>query len=253
MAGYSPVRCSGRRCAGALLAALVIAGCGGGSHTPAHPATKTTAAVGVSARAGQLAVAVARVEAELRGIPQHGLVLGRNGAAVTITEYGEIDCALCAVVHNSVLPAVIARYVRSGRATLELRPVVETTLSHTLAIAAYATSDQGRGWDFVQLAYRRSRPDTGAPAESSPTLVGALGVNLARWRADLHRPQWQLDIHAALEVAGVAGFATYPVFLVRRSDPASNGAAPAPFIVLGAPQNLAAFSRAIAKALAGRA
>jgi hypothetical protein len=256
-----------RQCAGALLAALALAGCGGSSHAAARASTTTTSATTttsttaarVSAPAEPLAVAVARVDAELRGIPQHGLVLGHSGAPVTITEYGDIDCALCAFVHNGVVPQVIARYVRSGRATLELRPVVESRLSNALALAAFAAGEQGRGWDFIQLAYRRSEKlayrgselDTGAPAESSQVMAGTLGLNLARWRADLQRGQWPIDIKAAQDVAHLAGFATYPVFLVRRAD-TSHGTVPAPYIVLGAPQTLAAFSRAIATASAAR-
>jgi len=253
------------RCAAVgLFGMLALAGCGSGAAHTATAATQasattttTTSTTSTTATrtaatpvtpAEPLSAAAHQVAAQLRGISQRGLVLGRSGASVTIIEYGDLVCGLCAAVHDSVLPTVIARYVRSGRATLELRPLAEGSASNALARAAYAAGVQGRGWEFVQLSYRRSGL-AGTVAEPREALARALGLDLVRWRADLGRASWKIDIDGAHEVANVAGFSAYPVFLVTHTV-RDIIKAPAPYIVLTAPTSVGAFDRAIAKALA---
>ena len=84
--------------------------------------------------------------------------------------------------HRDVLPEVIERYVRTGKASLEFRGVAgdDASEARDLALASWAASAQRHGWDFLQLAYLRSlegrrcrgrcrsRP-RGSPAPSAST------------------------------------------------------------------------------------
>jgi hypothetical protein len=251
--------CSGTR--RVALVALVLAGCGSGaasvttaaSHQPPRTSSSSvsTAASTANRPAVPLSVAAAGVEAQLRGIPQRGLVLGRTNAPVTIVEYADLLCTQCAAVHDEVLPAVIAGAVRSGRASLELRPVVGSSASGALAVAAYSAGVQGRGWQFVQLAYRRIGI-AGSPPEPARALAGALAINLPRWRGDLGRASWKTDIAGALDVVQVAGFSVYPVFLITNAQQ-SPTKAPLPYVVVTDPASAHSINVAIAKALARRA
>jgi hypothetical protein len=249
-----------RRVALCALGALVLAGCGSVAASITTAASQqlargssssvSTVATTTDGPVVPLPVAAAGVEAELRGIPQHGLVLGRANAPVTIVEYADLLCTECAAVHDDVLPAVIAGAVRSGRATLELRPVVGSSASGALAVAAYAAGVQGRGWQFVQLAYRRIGI-AGSPAEPAQALASALAINLPRWRGDLGRASWKTDIAGALDVVRVAGFSVYPVFLITNAAQ-SPTKAPLPYVVLTDPASARSIDLAIAKALARR-
>jgi len=184
------------------------------------------------------------VRGELHGIAQHGLVLGRPSAPVTIIEYASLACSPCAAVHRSVVPVVIDRYVRNGAASLEFRTIADSPRSNALAFGAYAASLQRRGWDFIQLAYLQSvsgqragrEPSTGSSAE----LVAALGLDVRRWHDGLRNPEWPRLIDAAISVLKVARFAGDPVFLVRRPGQR--------FIVLTQPTSVGEFAAAIAKA-----
>jgi protein-disulfide isomerase len=253
-----------RRSAVALLGALVLGGCGSGaaavasrtvssSKTTAQTsstATVTPVVTSPAAPAVALSADAARVEAELHGIAQRGLVLGRVDAPVTIVEYADLLCTVCAEVHDNVLPAVIAGAVRAGRASLELRPVVGSSASRALALAAYSAGVQGRGWQFVQLAFRRIGV-AGSPAEPAQALAAALSLDLRRWRSDLKLGSWKTDISGALDVVRVAGFGAYPVFLVARAA-VSSTTQPPPYIVVTAPSSARSLERAIAEALARR-
>src|SRR5262249_49804268 len=140
----------------------------------------------------------------------------------------------CAGIHSGVLEKVIQHYVRTGKASLEFRGIAPATPSEALsfALASYAASAQQRGWDFLQLAYRRSleRGITGGQAERPARLAAALGLDRRRFGADLGRPAWKIEVAAARSVAAVGHFQTYPVFLLRaRARPSQ------PFVVLTRP------------------
>ena len=235
--------------------ALLAAGCGGGSDTaaPAESASTagaaptTTPSPAAPAVVVPLAASAQRVRAQLRGIAQHGLVLGNPKAPITIVEYGTFACPQCAGLHEHVLGTVIERYVRTGKASLEFRGVAPPAPSQalSLALASYAASAQRHGWDFLQLAYRRSaeRGVTGQRAERPARLAAALGLDRRRFGADLGKPAWKVQVAAARSVAAVGRFQTYPVFLVRaRSRPTE------PFVVLTRPSTVEEFDGAIARA-----
>ena len=246
-----------RQGAAALLtvaALCVAAGCGGSGST--ESATTTASAgthTGVTATGASLprplAGTVARVRRELRGIPQHSLVLGSPTAPVSIVEYGHFACPTCAAAHRTVVPEVIERYVRTGKASLEFRGIGGDTPSRArdLALSAAAASAQRRGWEYVQLAYLRGLEKPGAaqgtPSESPAQLATALGLDMEAWDDELVRPSRLAQVEAAANVAAVARFSNYPVFLLRaRTSPEQ------PFVVLTAPSSVGAFATAIAKA-----
>jgi protein-disulfide isomerase len=226
-----------------VVGALAVSGCGGGETAPATAATAATSAPTLAP--ATLGDAVVRVRSQLRGIAQQGLVLGSPGAPVAIVEYAKLDgCPACSRVHSSLLPAVIARYVRTGQVSLEFRAVATTDRSHDLALGAHAASPQHRGWDVIQLAYLwgRGRSQTPRESESSERLVRSLGLDLGRWREDRRKPLWRSLIGAALQVVNATRIEGSPVFLVRRVG--YDG----PFVVVTAPTTVDEFSTAIEEA-----
>ena len=229
-----------------------MAGCGGDKDAaaPATTATSTQATTveqPTTTTDATLATSAARVRQQLKGIPQHGLVLGSPTAPVTIVEYGTFACPTCAALHRDVLPKVIERYVRTGKASLEFRGVAgdDASEARDLALASWAASAQRHGWDFLQLAYLRSLAGTlpGAGPESTARLAGALGLDAKRLGADTARPEWMTQVRAAANVAGVARMSSFPVFLLRaRTKPDQ------PFVVLTQPGSVRSFVDAVAKA-----
>jgi protein-disulfide isomerase len=64
----------------------------------------------------------ARVDAELQGIPQDGQTLGDPGAPVTVTEFGDPQCPVCAAFSQQIAPQLIATEVKSGAAKYVYQP-----------------------------------------------------------------------------------------------------------------------------------
>jgi len=88
------------------------------------------------------------------GIPQDGLVLGKADAPVTIAEYADIQCPFCAEL-AAELPAVVERYVKTGRVKIELRGLAfigDDSLEGMKYV--YAAGAEDKAWDVVDLLYR---------------------------------------------------------------------------------------------------
>jgi protein-disulfide isomerase len=125
------------------------------------------------------------VEQMTNGIPQNGQVLGSAKAPISIVEYMDYKCPVCGAASHNLVPPLIKDYVRTGKATIELRPVhvIQGNQSETAALAGLATAPQNRMWYFTELILRNQG------SELDPWLTQAVltdaaktsGVNIAAW------------------------------------------------------------------------
>lgn len=235
----------------AIALAVAAAACGGDATVTSPTTTTETTGTPTTTATGSampLAEAARAVERQLAGIPQSGLVLGRRPAPVTIIEYASFDCPTCATVHADVVPALIDRWVRTGKASLEFRILVAGDHDLALALAVHAARPQQRGWQMIQLEYLRSTgagSDPAAAVETPSSYARALGLDVPRWERDVDRPRWAADVRAALSVFKVARWGETPVFLVRRL-----GLDDQPFTVVSAPASADELDAAIDAVLA---
>ncbi len=89
-----------------------------------------------------------------KGIPQHGNVLGKASAPVTMVEYIDLQCPVCRAFETEVMPTIIDRYVRTGKVKVEARTIAFIGAdSDRGRRAAIAASRQNRLFDFEQLLY----------------------------------------------------------------------------------------------------
>jgi protein-disulfide isomerase len=92
--------------------------------------------------------------ATFRGIPEHDGVLGDPRAPLTLTEYVDLQCPICAEASKQTLPWLAEHYVRTGKAKLELRTLhfIGPDSERAARVAAGAER-QGRLWPFVEAFY----------------------------------------------------------------------------------------------------
>jgi protein-disulfide isomerase len=57
------------------------------------------------------------------GVRERGELLGRRTAPARIVLFADLKCPACAPFERTVLPTVVRRLVRTGRASIELRLV----------------------------------------------------------------------------------------------------------------------------------
>src|SRR3954452_13814761 len=90
----------------------------------------------------------------LAGIPEHRGVLGAAGAPVTVTEFIDLQCPVCAATARTELPALIDDHVRTGQVKLraELLHFIGPD-SVTAADFAAGAMRQNRLWPFILSFY----------------------------------------------------------------------------------------------------
>jgi protein-disulfide isomerase len=88
------------------------------------------------------------------GIPEKDGVLGQPDAPITVTEYLDPQCPICAEASKANLPDLIENYVKTGKVKLQAR-----TLSFigpdsvTAAKWAHGAAQQGKLWAFMETFY----------------------------------------------------------------------------------------------------
>src|SRR5689334_11453311 len=55
------------------------------------------------------------------GIPEHNGVLGDPHAPVTVTEFVDLQCPICAEASRTLLPSLVRDYVKTGKVKLQAR------------------------------------------------------------------------------------------------------------------------------------
>ncbi len=94
------------------------------------------------------------------GVPEQGAVLGAPGAPVTLVEFGDLQCPVCAAFAQDALPTLIRREVRRGRLRIVFEPLSvigpDSTRGARMALAA---GEQNRLWPFADLFFANQRDE----------------------------------------------------------------------------------------------
>jgi protein-disulfide isomerase len=124
----------------------------------------------------------ADVQQLLRGIQQHGNVLGSLAAPVTMVVYLDLQCPYCRQFETEAMPTLVSRYVRARTLKVEVRPIAfvgpDSVRGRTAMLAA---GRQNRLFDFTQLLYvNQGAENTGWLSEAmiESTAAGIPGLDL---------------------------------------------------------------------------
>ena len=138
---------------------------------------------------GKLVVSNASVVHRLfAGVPQHGNVLGKASAPVTLVEYIDLQCPYCDAFELTVLPDLVSDYVRTGKVKIEAVPLAFIGPdSQRGRLAAIAAAKQDRMFDFMELLYANQQTEnTGWLSDDLVTRAAASipGLNVPRLLAE---------------------------------------------------------------------
>jgi protein-disulfide isomerase len=198
---------------GALLAAavvvvaiaIVVSSGGGSSGKPA------------GAGAGGALEGVADTKSLIGGIPQQGITLGKADAPVTIVEFADPQCPFCKEYTLNEMPALVQKYVRTGKAKMELRLLTFIGPdSLTAAGVLTAAGQQDKLWNATDLFYRnQGEENSGYVTDDFLTevLTGA-GADAAKAIAAAGGPAAGAEIGAAKTAASRYGVSGTPTILV---------------------------------------
>lgn len=191
----------------------------------------------------------AKTLALFAGIPQQGIELGDPQAQVTLVEFGDLQCPLCAQFAENALPAIVSRYVRPGRIRLEFRTLDSIgNDSVRAARMAGAMGIQNRLWEFIDLMYKNQAGENSGYV-SDPylrTLASAIpGVNVSQALRQRASVTVQAQIAQAQRLAKQWHVQGTPAFLLVRTGEPTQLLSPA------SPSSISSFSGPLDRALAG--
>jgi protein-disulfide isomerase len=134
---------------------------------------------------------VALVDATLGAIPQHANMLGSPNAPVTLEYFGDLECPYCREFTVYALPAIIGRWVRTGRLRIIYRSMETATADPRVwelqQVAALAAGHQNKMWYFIELFYHEQH------LENSGYVTERYLQGLAQQVPRLNLPQWETD------------------------------------------------------------
>jgi protein-disulfide isomerase len=165
------------------------------------------------------------------GIPQRGPELGNPGAPVTLVEFGDLQCPLCAGFAAEALPTIVSRYVRTGRVRLLFRPLdLIGNDSLRAARMAGAVGEQNHLWEFIDLMYRNQGAENSSYVTDRylQALAGAIpGVNVNRALQARESATVQAQIEQAARQAAGWHIQGTPSFLLSRAGASTHVFTPA--------------------------
>ena len=187
-------------------------------------------AVAVSAAGGPdqpsgAATGGAEATALFDGIPEHDGVLGDPNAPVTLTEYVDLQCPVCAAASRQTLPTIVNDYVRTGKVKLDVRTLDFIGPDSTRAAKVAAAAErQARLWPFLEVFYaNQGQENSGYVTDAFLRRVAtAAGVNAdaAFASADSQFAQRRLD--RANADAQRLGIDSTPTFTVAKGSGAAH-------------------------------
>ena len=155
---------------------------------------------------------------EIAGLAQDGAFLGSPDAPHILVEYADIQCPYCAQYATDILPALVDRYVRTGKLRLEFRglafigPDSESALKIIEASAA-----QDKLWNVVEALYAQQGKENGDWVRGAINGLGdsVFGLDLTAARASTESKTVASAITENSGLAREDGIPGTPAFTIR--------------------------------------
>ena len=168
--------------------------------------------------------------------------IGSPQAKVALIEYVDFQCSYCRRFALSVLPALRAKYVETGRIVLVFRhfPLPGHPLAAAAAEAAVCADEQGKFWEAYEALFRSDQ--IGEVIQELPTSLALIADKFGACLPQRAKRQIEEDVATAAPMK----IGSTPVFLVGTVQ--GDGRVKVREIVRGA-KPLADFERAIDEAI----
>ena len=160
-------------------------------------------------------------------------IRGAATAPITVVEFSDFQCGFCFRV-NATLAQLLDRYQGKVRLVFKHSPIEGHTAAPLAHRAAFAAQQQGKFWEMHDRIFANQRA---MDREALLAHASALGLDVARFTADLDSPRAQAVLDRDQAEAAKVGVDGTPTFFVNGTP------------LIGA-QPLEAFTAAIDKALA---
>ena len=155
----------------------------------------------------------------LAGIPQHGDILGKPSAPVTVQVFEDPQCPYCREWNVDTLSSVVVNYVKTGRIKLQYRGIEIISANSVDGLRAiYAAAQQNKLWQMVDALYARQGEEnsgwiTPDVIKTAATAAGADAAKIASATSSAAVDTMLKDSADAAKAAAIGGT---PTFVVQR-------------------------------------
>jgi protein-disulfide isomerase len=153
----------------------------------------------------------------LNSLPQHGTVVGDPSAKVTLIEFEDLQCPICAEFSQTEFEPLLRQVVVPGKAKLDIRQwQIIGPDSKTATRGALAAAKQNRYLQFVDVFYANQGPEnSGYVTEDFMAGVAQdAGLDVARWKRDYAGTDPTAYLKESDRLASRYGLSGTPSFVV---------------------------------------
>lgn len=148
-----------------------------------------------------------------------GYFLGSADAPIEVTEYGDLECPVCASYAQVQFPDIQAQLIGTGKIRLRYRdfPLDGAHMHPRVAAHAVACSnDQGHAWDVIEKMFASQAEWSRAtnPMPALGDIVKSVGANVDTWTACMQSKKYAGRIQASFNEASALGVPGTPTFLI---------------------------------------
>ena len=180
-------------------------------------------------------------------IEQGSPFLGDPSAPISIIDFSDFQCHLCARYVKNTEPLINETYIQTGKVVLVFKHLPNRGFDSMGAhLAAQCTNDQGKFWQFHKLLYENQQAiDSGwADIDNLKKFASQIpGLDIGQFDSCFDSQMFKEFIDNDVELANSQGFIDTPSFIVVNSNDGSD-----PEIIRGA-QPFPAFQSVIEKKL----
>lgn len=180
-------------------------------------------------------------------IEQGSPYLGNPSAPITIVDFSDFQCHLCARYVKNTEPMINETYIQTGKAALVFKHLPNRGFDSMGAhLAAQCTNEQGKFWQFHKLLYENQQAiDSGWVNEDNLKDFASQipGLDVDQFNSCFDSEIYKEFVDNDVEIANSRGFFDTPSFVIVNSTDGSN-----PEIIRGA-QPFPAFQSVIEKKL----
>jgi protein-disulfide isomerase len=155
-------------------------------------------------------------------IKQGSSHLGSLSAPVTIIDFSDFQCYLCARYVKNTEPKINETYIQPGKVNLVFKHLPNRgTDSIGAAIAAQCTNDQGMFWQFHNLLYKNQKQiDSGWVSKDNlkklaPKMVG---LDIQKFNLCFDNQKYRSLVERDIALGAAFGFHDTPNFIIVNSD-----------------------------------
>jgi protein-disulfide isomerase len=159
-------------------------------------------------------------------IQQGSPYLGNPTAPVTIIDFSDFQCYLCARYVKATEPIIKEAYIDTGKVALVFKHLPNRGFdSMGASIAAQCTYEQEKFWDFHKLLYENQKPidSRWVNKENLKKFVAKIhGLDMDRFNVCLDSQKYRSFVEKDIKLGSSFGFQDTPSFVIVNSKDGSS-------------------------------